>query len=124
MRIVLICGSRDWTDPTDIQEYVWQHLGPAGFVVVTGGAPGVDSIAARVCRREGIHVAEVRALWNVYDRAAGPKRNAAMLALRPSRVVAFHPDIRKSRGTRNCIRQAQDLGIPVRLFDGRTWRVM
>lgn len=58
-------------------------------VLIEGEAPGADRLAGEWADARGVHCARVKALWGLYGRAAGPKRNEAMLALQPSLAVAF-----------------------------------
>ena len=47
------------------------------------------------------------AQWSKYGRAAGPLRNTQMLSEgNPDIVLAFHDNIKRSRGTRNMIVQS------------------
>jgi beta-phosphoglucomutase-like phosphatase (HAD superfamily) len=72
-----------------------------------------------MCRYEAqersVHVAEIKALWSTRRKGAGPQRNAAMLALEPDEVIAFHEDIAASRGTADMVRRARKAGIKVRV---------
>jgi hypothetical protein len=56
--------------------------------------------------------------WDRYGDAAGPRRNQEMIDLGSAFVVAFHPFIKNSRGTRDCARRAIAAGIKVFLIDG------
>lgn len=119
-RAVIICGSRDWTDPLAIGN-VLMHL-PHGTVVITGGAPGADRIAALGCRAysDTLQSVVMHANWNLHGRAAGPIRNREMLdyllTFDERHVYAFrsHPG---SRGTNNMIEQARRAGVTVTVID-------
>lgn len=118
MRIVLITGARDWNNPGVIRREIQKLIdkyGVDGFILVAGKAPGADQEAAVVAENLNVHMAEVKALWNTRHRAAGPQRNRAMLALGPDEVIGFHKQISKSRGTKDCIKQAKALAIPTRV---------
>ena len=107
----LVCGGRNYAD----EQYVRQRLDlfVADFgkpaIIIEGGAPGVDSYAQSWAISHGIHVATVLPLWDKLGRAAGPKRNAAMLDLCPNLVIAFPG----GKGTENMIRQAEDANVRV-----------
>lgn len=105
---VLICGGRNFTDESLIGPVI-EALDPGEDVVIHGGAPGADLTAGKLARRRGVHSAVVFAHWDEHGPAAGPLRNQAMLHLDPDKVIAFPG----GRGTENCIRQAEALGIPV-----------
>lgn len=52
--------------------------------------------------------------WGLYGRAAGPKRNARMIALSADACLAFPGP--NSRGTLGCLAMAQDRGIPTTVY--------
>jgi hypothetical protein len=107
---VLVCGSRDWPDLAAIYDRIAAL--PAGSLVIEGGAPGADLMAARAARKAGLHCAEVAALWD-NGRRAGPGRNRAMLDLEPELVIAFQ--VGNSSGTQDTMNEARKRGIPVEL---------
>lgn len=110
--IVLVCGGRDFSDRRLMAEWLVGRP-PMPHLVIHDGARGADRMAGEIANENGIHAAEVKALWDFYPRKgpdnAGSLRNAAMLRLKPDRVLAFPG----GRGTANCITQAERLGIPV-----------
>lgn len=110
--LILVCGSRDFANRPLVVEVV-DSFDPAS-IVITGGARGVDKWAALAASSNGLHNAIVPALWSRYGRSAGPKRNAAMLRLRPDIVVAFWDG--KSRGTRGMIDLARQYLYPVTIY--------
>jgi hypothetical protein len=91
---------------------------PRDTVVILGDASGVDSLALMAC--EALHLEYIlcTANWARYGKAAGPKRNAAMLAHKPDEVWWWHPDISKSKGTKNMLAQAERKGIPTKNMMG------
>lgn len=131
---ILVCGSRDWTDEDPIRRGLAQVMIDHGLqrdqvLVVTGSTweddNGADSIIEQLCRVElGIACAIFRAPWRYMEkqgnkRAAGPMRNDWMLKWgRPDYVLAFHPYLPGSRGTKNMCKQAREWGIPVRVVEG------
>lgn len=128
---MIVTGSRHLHDaPLVFRELAreWrQHAGPDGdlppLVVIHGGCPprkdgtpGADQLAdrwARDMQRAGMPVTiEVfRADWARYGKPAGPIRNGEMVAARADVAVGFPMGV--SSGTRDCLRQAADAGIPV-----------
>jgi len=80
---VLVCGGRDYSGDVSV-------LGLLGIsILIHGGAKGADCAAAFWARRNGIHTAQVDALWETFGKPAGFKRNSAMLLLMPELCVAF-----------------------------------
>lgn len=82
-----------------------------------GDAAGVDQIVRSECFDNAIRYKKYEADWINYGKAAGPIRNARMLNLGAiGLVIAVHEDISKSKGTKNCLKQAKNLGIPTKLI--------
>ena len=69
-----------------------------GDVIVSGGARGVESIAASWARRQGFAVIEHKPDYRRYGKAAPHVRNSQIVA-DADRVVAFWDG--KSRGTKS-----------------------
>jgi hypothetical protein len=113
VKIIVVTGSRYWTDKGKIRQVLLEEQ---PNLVIEGGAKGADKLALEVCREEYIRVININAEWNKYGYSAGPIRNSHMLDYGPDLVLAFHEDISKSKGTKNCVEQAQKRGIPVRFI--------
>ena len=102
MSRVIFCGSRNWTDEEPIREAMAAL--PDDAVIVHGGARGADELAGSIARAMGRVVEVVPADWTTHAAgwchcerrkwsrmpahctAAGPRRNAAMLAMGPIAV--------------------------------------
>ena len=85
-----------------------ERLGPS--LVIHGGARGADSLAAQWCIKQRVPEMVFRAAWSQVGLAAGPRRNARMLAEgRPDLVVAFPG----GRGTEDMVRKARLAGVRV-----------
>lgn len=119
-RLFLVTGARSWENPKPIEKVLKRLIsiyGSQRLIIITGGAPGVDTLVRRICEENFVHVLEMKALWNSgYGRGAGPIRNSMMLELDPDAVFAFHWDLKDSKGTRDCVEQARKRGIPVKFF--------
>lgn len=83
-----------------------------GDTLVSGGARGVDSLAAAWARRNGIAVVEHFPDYRRYGKAAPHVRNRMVVA-DADRVVAFWDG--KSRGTKSTIEEAKRHGKPVEI---------
>jgi hypothetical protein len=104
---VLITGDRN--SSTDFEEFIAFELKslPAHSIVIHGGCYGIDKTAHKISIDMGIEVRVYPAEWDIYGKAAGPIRNKKMLTEEnPDLVLAFHPDIETSKGTKNMILQA------------------
>ena len=106
--VVVVCGSREWADAAPIRAHLYE-LQPS--IVIEGGALGADRLARIEAQGLGIHVATVAAQWERYRKAAGPRRNLAMIDLRPDRVLAFW--VGGSPGTKHMIDLAKKAGVAV-----------
>jgi hypothetical protein len=112
---VLVCGDRNWIEELPIRRELskFSH----GTVIIHGGASGADTIAGKVGRSLGFNVIVFPAQWGKYGRAAGPIRNTQMLDEgNPTIVLAFHPNISLSKGTKNMVSQARSRGIKTIVF--------
>ena len=81
-----------------------------GDIIISGGARGVDSIAASWARRHGFAVVEHKPDYRRYGKSAPHVRNSQIVA-DADRVVAFWDG--KSRGTQSTIRKALKHGKQV-----------
>ena len=116
---MLICGDRDWTDKDTIKKVMMNF--PLGTIVIHGGARGADSLAGIVAKELGLHVVVYKADWARFGKAAGPIRNAEMLEDgKPDGVIAFHHDIRKSKGTAHMVKIAKKKGLEVEIYPDQT----
>ncbi len=115
--IILVCGSRTWSDhgiifdkleslPSDADEDV---------LIIHGGASGADTIAASIAMGLGYGHRAYPADWNTHGKGAGPIRNQRMLDEgTPDIVLAFWDG--ESRGTLDMITRARRAGIPVEII--------
>lgn len=123
MTVVLVTGDREWTDGETIER---ELVAAGATLVIEGEARGTDRLAAQAADRLNVPVVPFPADWERYGRAAGPIRNQAMVAALVDYerlgedvvVLAFHPDLAKSRGTADCVARAALAGLPVRVVTG------
>jgi YspA, cpYpsA-related SLOG family len=115
--VVQVTGARQWDNEAIIEEDLKRlvaRYGIARLLVVEGGAAGADTCARNVCKRLGVYSARVDALWDTYHRSAGPQRNEFMLVFfRPRLVLAYHWDLKQSKGTADMVERARRKGIKV-----------
>lgn len=113
--VLLLCGSRDWTDGEKIMEFLKINTPQR---LVTGGAHGADMLGGAAAEQLGIPYRYYLPNWNRYGKAAGMKRNQEMLdSAKPSAVVAFSSHIHNSRGTLDMIRRGLKAGLIVHLVE-------
>lgn len=111
---VLVCGDRDWDDRETVRK--WLKRLPSGTHVIHGACRGADLQAAEVAEELGFTTQGYPADWEKHGKAAGPLRNREMLDLKPDMVIAFHKNLKKSRGTLDCVLEANRRGIRVELI--------
>lgn len=109
---LLVCGDRHWGD----KEMVWAELDKyyelhgRELLIISGGAKGADTIAQGWAIANHIDHLIRYPRWDEEGKSAGPKRNARMLKHRPDKVLAFHDDIKESKGTRDMVTKAKRSG--------------
>ncbi len=105
---LLVCGGRDY-DNYNAFLSAMDQLPFRPSIIIEGGAKGADRMGRRWAIQNGVHYATVPALWAVYDNAAGPKRNSAMLILNPDYCLAMPG----GTGTADMVKQCQRFGVVV-----------
>lgn len=100
---VLVTGGRDYIGDVSCLSLIDISI------LIHGEAKGADKRAAQYCESHGIHTASVKALWDIFNKSAGYKRNSAMLLLKPEYCVAFPG----GRGTAMMVELCEKEGIPV-----------
>jgi hypothetical protein len=107
---LLVCGGRDYTDRATVFAVLDRvHAHRPITCLVHGAARGADSLGAAWAISRGIHTEPHPADWLRLGKAAGPLRNAEMLATGVDGVLAFPG----GRGTAHMVRIAREAGVPV-----------
>lgn len=115
--IVVVTGSREWTDQTTLYASLdGLHARHGVEVLYHGAQRGADVMAGRWAQERG--VPEVTVPYaSAYGKKGGGIRNGWMLDIaRPDLVVAFPTP--ESSGTWNCVQQAKDRGLNIRIVKG------
>ena len=108
--LVAIAGGKDIADPATVTSRLDQVRAKYDdLVLVHGGGPGVERIAARWAERNGVHQIVCKPDWQRHGRAAPFRRNDELLDLLPKGVIAFPG----SGITDNLVDSARRMGIPV-----------
>ena len=106
-RRVLVCGGRKYSNYSHLK-MVLSSFEPA--VVISGKAPGADSLAERWAKEAGVKFEGYPADWKTNGRAAGPIRNQQMLDEgKPDFVIAFPG----GKGTADMVKRAKAACLPV-----------
>lgn len=131
MKIIVVTGGRDWDDEKTVRMALKEHA-REGDLLIHGDCRGLDRQAGAVGASMGLRVEPMPAEWRnhtgcrcsewkrtySYCGFAGPRRNREMLDRMPDIVLAFHPNLNKSRGTKDCATEAVRRGIPTYYYDG------
>jgi hypothetical protein len=97
---LLVCGDRGWQDDKMIYSVLCELKKEYGITtIIEGEASGADRAGASAARKLDLTLKPFPAQWLRYGRAAGPNRQ--MLKDNPDLVVAFHDDLKNSKGTKN-----------------------
>jgi len=108
--LVAVAGGKEANDAGKIIAHLDKVKAKyADVVLVHGGGPGAEKIAAGWAERNGVHQVVCKPDWDAHGRAAPFRRNDELLALLPKGVVAFPG----SGITDNLVDKARTLGIPV-----------
>lgn len=95
--IVGIIGSREFNDYDYLRKIA---LSVDIDTIVSGGARGADSLAARYAADSNIPLIEYKPNWDLHGKSAGYIRNK-LIVEKSDLIIAFWDD--KSRGTKHSI---------------------
>lgn len=109
---VLITGDRNWKDRQAIFRVLYGL--PEDTIIINGDCCGADRLSTDVARELNFETHVYPADWDNLGKKAGPLRNRAMLHQEePDLVLAFHSNIKESKGTKDMCRYAKGQGVPV-----------
>ena len=108
--LVAVTGGKTVSDA----DAVWSTLDMArakygDMVLLHGGGPGVEKVAASWAEARGVNQVICRPDWSAHGKAAPFRRNDELLNFLPKGVIAFPG----SGITGNLVDKARSLGIPV-----------
>ncbi len=109
--IVAVVGSRSIKSSTALAQRL-AELKPAA--VVSGGAMGVDALAAAWARANGVPLIELRPDYATHGPTAAPHVRNAEIVRRATLVLVVWDG--KSKGTMSTLRAARRLGRPCELL--------
>jgi hypothetical protein len=105
----IIAGSRFITD----YDLVKSAIKESEFViteVVSGLAPGIDTLGIEWAKENNIKWCGFQANWNEFGKAAGPKRNQKMADYADALIAIWDGS---SKGTKDMIDRAKKKGLKV-----------
>jgi|TARA_R100001530_G_scaffold136032_1_gene114948 predicted polyphosphate/ATP-dependent NAD kinase len=112
---ILVCGGRAYGLTLDEENAILDrlleiHINRPITKVITGGAKGVDTVAIKWAKQNQIPLMVYEADWNKNGKAAGPIRNARMLACETIDLVVAFPG---GKGTEDMVHKASTKEVPV-----------
>ena len=117
MRLV-VAGSRNFKDydrlAREVDGFIRKLHTDKQVIIVSGTADGADQLGEQYARNHGLQVEEFPAHWDLFGRAAGPKRNMEMAQFADAVIVFWDG---KSAGTRNMIECAKAEGLPCKVIE-------
>jgi glycerophosphoryl diester phosphodiesterase len=111
---VIIAGSRNFTNYQKLEKECDQFFQEQKNIeIVSGGHyKGADKLGEQYVKEKELKLKRFPAEWNIYGKAAGPKRNKEM-AIYADALIVFWDG--KSRGTKNMIQHAKQNGLIVKV---------
>ena len=108
---VLVCGGRDWHDAEVVESALSRlHAARGPFDrLIHGGARGVDRIAGKWARQNGVLEWDFLPEWHRVEAPDAAARNQRMIEASPDLVVAFPG----GAGTADMVERARAAGIEV-----------
>jgi len=114
---IAIVGTRKWNrkDAAIVLEKLFDYIHslPEDAVIITGGAPGIDSTAEMIAKDCCLEVKIFLPDWDKHPRSAGMIRNAEILN-DCDKVIAFWDG--ESPGTKGMIELARRRNLPLRVI--------
>ncbi len=110
--ILAVVGSRNWTDKQKVMDEL-NNLSYSISQIVSGGAEGVDTLAATWARANHVPLVEYLPEWSQYGKAAGAIRNK-LIVNSCDKLIAFWDGT--SKGTKISIDLATQQGKLLSIF--------
>jgi hypothetical protein len=111
-----IVGGRDYTNYNNFKKIVDTYIEEIGIPteIISGGAKGIDTMAAVWANENNIPIIEFKPDWATYGKKAGILRNTDIIN-ESTHVLAL--PTKKSIGTHDSIRKAKDLNKILKVID-------
>ena len=123
---LLVTGDRDWADEKTMYGALlafdnnrdWiDEVTKQQVTLVHGAARGADQMAERLAFMHfGWEVDPFEAEWEKYGKGAGAIRNQEMLDSGVDFALAFHANLKRSKGTLDMIERLLRANVPLELY--------
>jgi len=114
---IAIVGSREFKAVDFAVDIIYDFLVPheheEHFLVVSGGAKGIDTLGENCAKKLGIEILIIKPNWEKYGKKAGFLRNIEIIK-NADFILAFWDG--KSKGTKHSIDLAIKAGKPVNIY--------
>jgi hypothetical protein len=114
---VIVAGATAWSNADAIRRELSQL--PRAATIIHGDSPGADALAGVVAAELGLAVeamAKCEADYARYRRGAWKGLNERMIGNGAVLVLAFHPNVDASRGTKHLVGLARAAKLEVKVF--------
>ncbi|SDX55609.1 Protein of unknown function [Lutibacter oricola] len=111
---LIIAGTRTFNDYEKLCTECDNLLQDQNIIEIVSGAyyKGADKLGELYAKQRGYKITRFPADWNKFGKAAGPKRNEQMANYADALIVFWNG---KSRGTKNMIELAGQLGLHLKI---------
>lgn len=110
---VIVAGGRDFNNYDLLKQKLDIYLANLNnIVIISGKAEGADRLGEEYAKENNYKLVMYQADWNTHGKAAGPIRNKQM-AEYGEYLIAFWDG--KSKGTKNMIEVAKELGLKIKI---------
>jgi len=106
-----IVGTRNFSNYFIFKKIIENHIHNVKLII-SGGAKGADSLAAKFAREKEVQLIEYKPDYKKYGRSAPLQRNT-LIVENADKVIAFPSKENKSNGTWDSIYKARKLGKEV-----------
>jgi len=115
--VLIVAGPRNFFDREVISDALIDAIIDLDISkIITGDAPGVDTITAELCTQSSMEYERYFADWDKYGKSAGPRRNWNM-AISATHLLAFYKQPYGTPGTCNMIYFAERHDLIVKIFN-------
>jgi hypothetical protein len=111
--IIAFSGDRNFSNKWFVYEIIFVFLDDKDLKILVGDCRGLDYWVRYWAEELDVPHEVFKANWDKHGKAAGPIRNKRILERKPDVLIAIHPNMDESKGTKNMVAQARGLGIPV-----------
>ena len=115
--MVVIAGCRHYSNYDEAKSFIEENLNDFllnndSVIILSGGCKGADALGERFSFENDLQVEKHIAHWDLYGRAAGPKRNKEMVD-DCDRIICFWDGT--SKGTQSTINYAKKINKDIRI---------